>query len=87
MLLYLLKMKVNIMASILTDKEIKKLINLGSNLKKTLSCNANGDNIPCRTDRLQSVNLMKEYLEIHNYSIKDMEDFETQSVNRRLERK
>jgi len=50
----------------LTNKEIKKLIELGKKIQLGLSCDINGQGIPCRTDRLQAVEDMKEYLSIHN---------------------
>ena len=53
----------------LTDKEIKKLISLGKQIILGLQCDANGMELPCRSDRLASVELMKKYLEIHDYII------------------
>ena len=57
------------MSDILTNKEIEQLKDLGHKIKNTLDCNANGDGLPCRTDRLSSVENMKEYLAIHGYKI------------------
>ena len=56
----------------LSNIEIEKLVKLGDNIQKDLSCNANGTGLPCRTDRLEAVSNMKRYLEIHGYKIKDM---------------
>jgi hypothetical protein len=57
------------MSNTLTDKQVERLIKLGKDLAFCLQCNANGDNFPCRTDRLEAVKLMQEYLEIHDYTI------------------
>ena len=53
----------------LSDIEIEELFRLGDDIKKDLSCDANGTGIPCRTDRLSAVENMKRYLEIHNYDV------------------
>ena len=55
----------------LSDIEIEELFRLGDDIKKDLSCDANGIGIPCRTDRLSAVENMKRYLEIHNYTVID----------------
>ena len=57
--------------NILTDEEIGRLVVLGKDIQVGLSCDANGTGFPCRTDRLSSVELMKEYLSIHDIEIKD----------------
>ena len=57
------------MSNILNNEEMSQLIYLGHKIKQGLSCNANGDGVPCRTDRLDSVKNMKEYLMIHGYKI------------------
>ena len=49
----------------LSDIEIEKLVKLGDNIQKDLSCDANGTGLPCRTDRFEAVELMKKYLRIH----------------------
>ena len=56
----------------LSNIEIEKLVKLGDNIQKDLSCDANGTGLPCRTDRLSAVENMRRYLEIHGYKIKDM---------------
>ena len=56
----------------LSDIEIEKLVKLGDNIQKDLSCDANGTGLPCRTDRLEAVSNMKKYIEIHGFKIKDM---------------
>ena len=55
-----------IMNDTLTKKEIKQLIKLGKQIILGLQCDTNGKGLPCRSDRLASVQLMKEYIEIHN---------------------
>ena len=50
----------------LTDEEINRLGILGKSIKKSLSCDINGEGLPCRTDRLAAVGLMKKYISIHN---------------------
>ena len=56
----------------LSNIEIEELFRLGDDIKKDLSCDANGIGIPCRTDRLSAVENMKKYIEIHGFKIKDM---------------
>ena len=53
----------------LNANEQEELVNLGDNIQKDLSCDANGTGLPCRTDRLEAVSNMKRYLEIHNYDV------------------
>jgi len=60
--------------NVLSDREIKQLVDLGCKIKQGLDCNANNDGLPCRTDRLDSVENMKKYLEIHGYKIKRLGD-------------
>ena len=57
--------------NILTDEEIERLVVLGEDIQVGLSCDVNGIGLPCRTDRLSSVKLMKEYLSIHDIESKD----------------
>ncbi len=57
------------MSNILSDHEMKKLIELGKDIKKGLSCDINGKGLPCRSDRLQVVKDMIKYLELHDYSV------------------
>ena len=47
----------------LTDKEVKKLLDLFNKIKLDLS----DDSFPTRTNRLEAVENMKKVLEIHNY--------------------
>jgi len=56
---------------ILNAKEQDKLVKLGDDIQQDLSCDANGTGLPCRTDRLSAVGNMKQYLEVHNYSVID----------------
>ena len=54
---------------ILTDRDVKQLVSLGKDIGLNLSCNINGAGLPCRSDRLSAVKLMKKYLTIHNGSL------------------
>ena len=56
--------------SILNAQEQEELFRLGDDIQKGLSCDANGTGIPCRTDRLDAVENMKRYLEIHDYIVR-----------------
>ena len=55
--------------SILNAQEQEELFRLGDDIQKGLSCDANGTGIPCRTDRLDAVENMKRYLEIHGMKV------------------
>ena len=55
----------------LNDAEMTQLVELGKAIQLDLSCDANGTGLPCRTDRLYAVRLMRRYLEIHNYVIQE----------------
>ena len=66
------------MSDTLNKKEIKKLIELGKKIQLGLSCDINGQGIPCRTERLQAVEDMKEYLSIHD--IRCLNDNEQRSL-------
>jgi len=50
----------------LNDSEVAELVSLGKDIIKSLSCDANGSGLPCRTDRLHAVALMRLYLAIHD---------------------
>lgn len=54
----------------LTDTDLKRLATLGQSIATSLSCDANGTGVPCRTDRLQAVKDMTEYLRIHDLTVK-----------------
>ena len=43
---------------ILTDTEIKQLAELGKDITAGLSCDINGQGMPCRTDRFAVINAM-----------------------------
>jgi hypothetical protein len=58
------------MTDTLNDKEVKRLGELGQAIQGGLSCDINDNGILCRTDRLDAVKHMKEYLEIHGYTVK-----------------
>ena len=64
------------MSDTLNKKEIKKLIELGKRIQLGLSCDINGQGIPCRTDRLQVVDDMIEYIMIHDYRVYVVTDVE-----------
>ncbi len=73
------------MTDTLNDKEVKRLTELGQAILGGLSCNANGDNFPCRTDRLDVVEKMKEYLKIHGYTvIKNQQPYSTRHIEYNL---
>ena len=57
------------MSDILNDAEIVRLGQLGKEIKSCLDCDINNTGIPCHTDRLEGVKLMKEYLEIHDHKV------------------
>ena len=50
----------------LTQKDLKKLEELGVKIRACLSCNINDTGVPCRTDRFESIKLMQEYLLVHD---------------------
>jgi len=58
----------------LNEKEMKRLKKLGVLIQRGLSCDINGQGIPCRSDRFASVYYMIEYLQIHNFIFKDEEE-------------
>ena len=58
------------MSNTLTDNDLKRLAELGTKIKLALDCNANEINVPCRTDRLDAIEGMKEYLELHDHIIR-----------------
>ena len=53
----------------LTDQEMVQLAELGKLIQLGLSCDANGEGVPCRTDRLDVVENMIKYLQVHDYTI------------------
>ena len=59
------------MSNTLSNVALAYLAVLGKQLITSLSCDANGDGYPCRTDRLAAVADMKRYLELHDYVIKE----------------
>ena len=62
------------MSDTLSNKEIKRLNKLGENISISLNLDLtdlSNIGIPCRTDRLEAVKDMKEYLEIHNYKVEE----------------
>tara|TARA_B100000749_G_C18328861_1_gene424053 strand:- start:399 stop:602 length:204 start_codon:yes stop_codon:yes gene_type:complete len=53
----------------LTDSDMVQLAELGKLIQLGLSCDANGEGVPCRTDRLDVVANMIKYLQLHDYTI------------------
>ena len=62
------KMRYNI-RDYLTEKEVKKLMDLFNKIKLDLS----DESFPTRTNRLEAVENMKKVLEIHNYVVSENE--------------
>ena len=60
------KMRYNI-KDYLTEKEVKKLMDLFNKIKLDLS----DESFPTRTNRLEAVENMKKVLEIHNYVVSE----------------
>jgi len=58
----------------LTDSDMTELAKLGKLIQLGLSCDANGSGVPCRTDRLDAVGNMLEYLRLHDYTITNEEE-------------
>jgi len=56
-------------ANTLTKQEQEELFRLGQDIQAGLSCDANGTGLPCRTDRLDAVENMCRYLEIHGMKV------------------
>ena len=61
--------KITLITNTLNQNEITKLKQLGKDIKISLDVDLNGTGIPPRTDRLQAVKDMIEYLNIHNYQV------------------
>ena len=67
------------MSDTLSNKEIKRLNKLGEGISVSLNLDLtdlNNIGIPCRTDRLEAVKDMKEYLEIHNYKVEEKKNYD-----------
>jgi len=62
------------MSDTLNKKEMKQLAKLGKNIIVSLECDINGQGIPCRSDRLQAVKDMIEYLKIHDLRIYETDE-------------
>jgi hypothetical protein len=56
-------------SEVLNKDEIKELARLGKKIQAELSCDINDQGIPCRTGRFTVIEMMKDYLKIHNYEI------------------
>jgi len=55
----------------LTDSDMAELAELGEKIQLDLSCDVNGEGVPCRTDRLEAVKNMVAYLRLHDYQVHD----------------
>ena len=64
------------MSSSLSEEEMKQLAVYGKVIRDSLECDANGQGVPCRTDRLWAVHFMKRYLETHDYTVTNDEENE-----------
>lgn len=73
-------MEENKLSDVLSDKEMKRLAQLGKGIRLGLECDINGHGVPCRTDRLDVVEKMKEYLEIHDYTITQKNNMENTRI-------
>lgn len=62
------------MADALNDEEIDELLKLGTGIQLTLECCMQMDGLPCKTDRLEAVKLMKRYLEIYDYTVENNQE-------------
>ena len=62
------------MADALNDEEIDELLKLGTSIQLSLECCMQMDGLPCKTDRLEAVKLIKRYLEIHDYTVEDKKE-------------
>jgi len=60
----------------LTDREVKKLLDLFDKIKLDLSA----PGFPTRTNRLEAVENMKKVLEIHNYEISEYDPDKTEPI-------
>ena len=69
------------MTDALNDEEIDELLKLGPDIQLSLECCMQMDGLPCRTDRLHAVKLMKKYLEIHDYTVKDNQEDDNGEIN------
>ena len=62
------------MADALNDEEIDELLKLGTGIQLTLESCMQMDGLPCKTDSLEAVKLMKRYLEIHDYTVENNQE-------------
>ncbi len=62
------------MSSFLSDHELKQLAKLGKDIIVSLECDINDMGVPCRTDRLEAVKCMIEYLKIHDLRIYETDE-------------
>lgn len=68
----------------LSETDIKELIKLGKKIQLSLSCNINGSDLPCLTDRFSAINDMIKYLEIHNCKIISNNDFDVSKLQENM---
>ena len=69
------------MTDALNDEEIDELLKLGPDIQLLLECCMQMDGLPCKPDRLHAVKLMKKYLEIHDYTVKDNQEDDNGEIN------
>ena len=62
------------MSRVLTDLECNILAEIGKKIRLALECDINGTGLPCRTDRLASLELMRQYIAIHDYNVTYIKD-------------
>ena len=53
----------------LTEADMEEIARLGKFITADLSCDINGEGVPCHTDRLAAVANMIEYLRLHDYIV------------------
>jgi len=56
---------------VLSPDELTRLAELGREIRGSLSCDVNGEGVPCRTDRFEAVEAMAEYLEVHGWFVEE----------------
>ena len=66
--------RIKTMSRVLTDKECNILAGIGKKIRNSLKCDINGTVLPCRTDRIASVELMRQYIAIHDYNLTYIKD-------------
>jgi len=57
------------MSDTLTEDDIRELVAMGRSISLGLSCDVNGEGLPCLGDRLGVLPFMVRYLRIHGYEV------------------